>query len=144
MATVNHSVASRWAEMDLDLLVRARRSASIFGLVVAVPLATYFGIPQGIAWVAGIAWSLVNLYFITALVKDVITLEDRRVIRIILTLLIKFPVLYAAGFLLLAVARLPIAWLAAGFTWPFFVLVMKGLGRAWLKLDERQKPAQNA
>jgi hypothetical protein len=129
--------------MDLDLLVRLRRSASIFGLVMAAPLATYFGIAQGIAWIAGIAWSLVNLYFITALVKDVITLEDRRVMPIILTLLIKFPVLYAAGFVLLAVAHLPIAWLMAGFTWPFFVLVMKGAGRVWLKLDERQKPAQN-
>jgi len=122
--------------MDLDLLSRVRKSASIFGAVLAIPFATYFGIDSALAWVCGIAWSLTNLYFITTLTKEVITAGDRSVRKIVLTLLIKFPVLYAVGFFFLAGLRFPVIWLVAGFTWPFFVLVLKGLGRAWLRLDE--------
>lgn len=140
MTTANNNLGSRWTKMDLDLLARVRRSASIFGAVMAIPFATYFGIDAGVAWIAGIAWSLVNLYFITSLAKKVITLGDRDVWKIVLELVVKFPVLYAVGFVLLAVVRLPVIWLVAGFTWPFFVLTMKGAGRAWLGLDERKGP----
>jgi len=141
-ATANHSFPTRWTTMDLDLLARVRKSASIFGGVIAIPFATYFGIGEGIAWLCGIAWSLVNLYFITALARDVITLEKRPVRRIVLTLLVKFPVLYGLGFVMLAALRLPLVWLVAGFTWPFFVLMLKALGRAWLRLDEEGNPVQ--
>ena len=137
MTTVNHRFAPRWTGMDLDLLARVRTSASIFGIVMAVPFATYFGISNGAAWVCGIAWSLVNLHFITSLTKQVITTGDRHVLKLVLTLFLKFPVLYGVGFFLLAGLRLPVIWLVAGFTWPFFVLTLKGMGRAWLRLDEQ-------
>ena len=52
---------------------------------------------------------------------------------------IKFPVLYGAGFLLLWNGYLSVIGLVAGFTWPFFVLTMKGLGRYYLKLDETRR-----
>jgi hypothetical protein len=54
---------------------------------------------------------------------------------------IKFPVLYGVGFLLLWNGYLSVAGLVAGFTWPFFVLLMKGLGRYYLKLDETRRQA---
>jgi len=120
--------------MDLDLMRRVRKTAAIFGGVLAIPFATYFGVVPGVGWIAGIIWSLVNLFFVTDLVKSVITNEDRNTRRIVAVLLAKFPLLYAAGLLLLT--QLPAAWLMAGFTWPFFVLVMKGGGRAYMKMDD--------
>ena len=121
--------------MDLELLQRVRKSALVFGVVLAVVFATYFGVRAGVAWLAGVAWSLVNLYFITSVVTKVLTLEERKLRGVIFALALKFPVLYAAGFILLKLG-LPPVWLLAGFTWPFFVIVMKGAGRAYLKMDD--------
>jgi hypothetical protein len=125
--------------MDLDLLRRVRKTSIIIGIPLAIVIAFYWGIPVGGGWVAGIAWSLVNLYFIGSLVKKVITAGDRNVPGIVITMFIKFPVLYAAGFFLLWNGHLSVAGLVAGFTWPFFVLTMKGLGRYYLKLDETRR-----
>jgi hypothetical protein len=121
--------------MDLDLLRRVRRSSLIFGGFMMIPLATYFGIGPGLAWGAGIVWSLVNLRLIASVVTRALTLEERSVRGIVIAMLIKFPVLYAAGFGLLKLG-LPVIWLVAGFTWPFFVVVLKGAGRAYMKMDE--------
>lgn len=129
--------------MDLDLLKRVRKTSIIFGVPLAVVSATYWGLPVGGGWAAGIAWSLVNLYFIGSLVKKVLTTGERNVPGIVFTLFVKFPVLYAAGFFLLWNGHLSIAGLVAGFTWPFFVLMMKGLGRYYLKLDETSRAKRN-
>jgi len=125
----------RWSIMDLDLLRRVRNASILFGAVLAVPLSFYFGWNGGLSWVAGITWSLVNLVFITSLVKNVITLEERNLLSIVLALVVKFPVLYIAGWLMLRQGLSPL-WMMAGFTWPFFVLVLKASGRAYMKMDE--------
>lgn len=125
--------------MDLDLLRRVRRSSIVFGAVLSIPLSFYFGWMSGLSFAAGTAWSLVNLAFITSLVKNVITLEDRSLMRIVLALLVKFPVLYVAGWLMLRQGLSPL-WMVAGFTWPFFVLVMKAAGRIYMKMDDTGTP----
>ena len=140
MTTVSSNVpGGRWSVMDLDLLRRVRNASLLFGAVLAIPIAYYFGWKPGLSWVAGIAWSVVNLAFITSLVKNVITLEDRNILRIALALVVKFPVLYITGWLMLRQGLSPL-WMMAGFTWPFFVLVMKAGGRMYMKLDETEAP----
>jgi hypothetical protein len=127
--------------MDHDLLRRVRKTSIIIGLPLAIIITTYWGISAGGGWAAGMAWSIVNLYFIGSLVKKVVTTEKRQTAGIVVTVFIKFPVLYAAGFLLLWNGYLSVAGLVAGFTWPFLVLLMKGLGRYYLKLDETRNAA---
>jgi hypothetical protein len=125
--------------MDLDFLSRVRKTTIIIGIPLAIVISFYWGLSVGGGWVAGIVWSLVNLHFIGSLVKKVVTAGDRNVPGIVITMFIKFPVLYAAGFLLLWNGYLSVIGLVAGFTWPFFVLTMKGLGRYYLKLDETRR-----
>jgi len=125
--------------MDLDFLSRVRKTTIIIGIPLAIVISFYWGLSVGGGWVAGIVWSLVNLHFIGSLIKKVITAGDRNVPGIVITMFIKFPVLYAAGFLLLWNGYLSVTGLVAGFTWPFFVLFMKGLGRYYLKLDETRR-----
>lgn len=127
--------------MDLDLLKRVRNTSIVVGAPLAIVIATYWGLSVGGGWIAGAAWSLVNLYFIGSLVQKVITTGDRNVPAIVATVLVKFPVLYGTGFLLLWNGHLSAVGLVAGFTWPFFVLMMKGLGRHYLKLDETRRRA---
>jgi hypothetical protein len=130
-----NSAAPRWTGMDLALLGRVRKSAIIAGVFIAIPFATYFGWQASAGWTAGIIWSLLNLHFSTSLIKNVLTFGDRDVNKILIGLAIKFPVLYLAGLLLLRSESFPAIWLVAGFTWPFFVLVLKGFSRAYLGMD---------
>jgi hypothetical protein len=133
--TRNSVAPSVWSALDADLPRRVRKTSIILGAVVAIPLTTYFGLMAGAAWVAGVTWSLFNLAMTGSLMKRILTdARDRNAIALILTL--KFPVLYAAGFVMLAVLRLPAVWWLAGFSWPLFVTVMKAAGRTYLGLDE--------
>jgi hypothetical protein len=129
--------AAKRSGMDLEFLARVRRASMVVGAVVAAPVALYWGWQMGAAWLSGVAWSLVNLFFIGEVIKHVITAGDRDLPRILVAVAVKFPVLYALGFLLLWIEWLPVIGLVAGFSWPFFVMVLKAIGRAYLRLDER-------
>jgi len=129
--------------IDLDILKRVRKTSILIGAPLTIVITTYWGLSVGGGWAAGIAWSLVNLYFIGSLVQKVVTTEDRNVAAIVATVFIKFPVLYGVGFLLLWNGYLSAIGLVAGFTWPFFVLTMKGLGRYYMKLDETRRHAES-
>jgi hypothetical protein len=134
---VRHNVVNTaWASMDADLLRRVRKTSLISGLVMAIPLAFYIGWLQGTAFVAGVAWSLANLAAIHSIVSRVLTNENRDKRAIIIAMGIKFPVLYATAFAMLVLLKLPVVWWMAGFGWPFFVAVMKSVGRVYLRLDE--------
>lgn len=130
--------ATIWTAFDGGFLRRVRKSAIMFGLVLAIPLATSFGGNAALAWVAGGAWSLVNLAATASVVRKVVTLEPRDKISIAKSLAIKFPALYAVGFGMLAVG-LPAAWVLAGFAWPLFVAVLKAAGRSYLRLDDTSR-----
>jgi len=134
---VRRSVArATWTSVDATLLKRVRRTSIIVGLVMAIPFATYFGLMAAAGFIAGGAWSLANLAAIQSIVRRVLTDGERDKGAIVKALAVKFPVLYAAGFLMLAVAKLPVMWWVAGFSWPFFVATMKAAGRLYLRLDE--------
>lgn len=121
--------------IDGDFLRRVRKSAIVFGLLLAAPLATQFGLGAAGGWVAGAAWSLANLAATSSVVRRVLTLEARDRRAIALSLAIKFPALYGIGFAILA-SGLPASWVLAGFAWPLWVAVMKAIGRSYLRLDD--------
>jgi hypothetical protein len=122
--------------MDADLLRRVRRTSVVLGLVMAAPLAFYIGWLQATAWIAGIAWSLANLAVIRSIVARILSDGPRDKRALAVAMAVKFPVLYGAVAVMLAGLRLPVMWWMAGFSWPFFVAVMKSLGRLYLRLDE--------
>lgn len=126
-----------WSAIDGDFLRRVRTSSIVFGLVVTAPLASAFGWTAAAAWIAGGAWSLVNLAATASVIRKVLTLERDRA-AIVKALAIKFPVLYGLGFGFLA-AGLPAMWLLAGFAWPLMVAVLKAAGRSYLRLDDTSR-----
>jgi hypothetical protein len=129
------SGAAVFSSLDADFLRRVRKSSIVLGLILAIPLAMSFGWKASLAWFAGGAWSLANLAAIASIVRRVVTLEARDRAEIAKVLAIKFPVLYAIGFGLLA-SGLPTSWVLAGFAWPFAVALLKAAGRSYLRMDE--------
>jgi len=122
--------------MDAAFLRRVRKMSVILGAASAVLIAFYFGAMPALGWTAGIAWSLLNLAAVASLVRKVVTTDGRDIAAIVVTMTVKFPVLYAIAIVMLAVLKLPAMWWIAGFSWPFFVLLMKSAGRVYLHLDE--------
>ncbi len=122
--------------MGFEFLIRVRKTSVFLGLVLFPVFATHMGINFGLGWIIGIAWSLVNLHVITDLIKRIFITSKRNRLRIALVFFAKFPALYLVGYLALNSGRFPIPALLVGFIWPFFVMLMKALGRVYMKLDE--------
>jgi hypothetical protein len=122
--------------MDFDFLGRVRKASIITGIFLTPVLMTYLGISFGAAWIAGITWSLINLHFISGLMKNILTKRKRNNARIALLMAAKFPLLYSVGYLLLKSSVFSVLGLVAGFVWPFLVISMKALGRAFAHFDE--------
>ena len=111
--------------MGLEFLNRVRRTALIAGAVLAVPMASYRGLPDGLGLVAGMLWSLVNLWLLERLVITLTGRERGTLVsyRAAAWTLGGMAVLMAAGGFLLV--KLPIPALLFGFLLPFAVIVLK-------------------
>jgi len=126
--------------MGLEFLARVRRTSTWLGGVVALMAATYVRPMLGLAFAAGVLWSLVNLQLLERLVVSLVG-EKRGTptnVRRLAVALLGMPVLFGAGWVLLELLS-PTA-LLAGFLLPLAVIVAKAgtqvlLGsRAWRAL----------
>ena len=111
--------------MGLEFLNRVRRTALIAGLVLALPITTIRGIPAGLGFVAGMAWTLVNLFLIERLVVA-LTGRDRGTpagAHAAGWSIAGMGALFTAGAWLLT--RLPVPMILLGFGLPFAVIVLK-------------------
>jgi hypothetical protein len=147
--------------VGLEFIDRVRKTTLVTGVVIALVLWAHFGVWPAAAFLAGVAWSLVNIHVLRLLIVELAAgaparepragapacarpgSEPRigdggrpaRKLRVAVLLLLKLPVLYGAGYLLLGTGRLPVAGLLGGFAWPLLVIVLKAAGRLILGLD---------
>ena len=122
--------------MGLDFPRRVRNTSLVVGFVLSCAIAVYWDVAAGTGWFLGLSWSLVNLYLIGLIVEAMLSKGPVRRLRIVVILLLKVPVLYAIGFLLLSSGWFPVVSLVAGFVWPLTVILLKVLGRLVLGMDE--------
>lgn len=86
---------------------------------------------------------MINMIFITALVRVVLRPEGADVRRMILLGLIKFPLLYVAGYFLLSYPAFVAMYTVIGSGAVFAILLLKALGRMITGLDESGKDKAN-
>ncbi len=125
--------------MGLEFLLRVRKTSLITGLVLFPVISTYIDLGSAAAWGLGIIWSLVNIYFIGLLVKVTCSGADKQRLRAALIFLVKVPVIYLTGFLLLTSGRLPVIGLLAGFMWPLVVIVLKSSALVIVRITDKRK-----
>jgi hypothetical protein len=130
--------------VGLEFLERVRKTSIATGCLIALAVWLRWGPAHAAAFVAGFAWSLVNIHVIRLLVGLALDHAKSRKLRIAAVLALKVPVLYGAGYLLLAAVELPIAGVLGGFTWPLIVIVLKALGRIVLGLDRGDRSLRTA
>lgn len=126
--------------MGLEFLARVRRTAFGAALFVALYAAVYASYAAGLGFGAGAMWSLMQLWLLEKVVVGLTspaTSERQRMARTWLPGLAHVAMLGVGAVLLF---NLPAAWLAAGFTLPFAIILLKTVSRM---LSGREGHRQN-
>lgn len=123
------------SNLDSDFISRTLKTTAILVLIFVPFGLYYFGIYPTIAILSGAIWSFLNLMFLTALVKAAIRVDGADGASSAAWALVKFPLLYAAGYFLLKVPQFDPVHLLIGFSSLLAVMLLKVLGRVFLGLD---------
>jgi hypothetical protein len=123
--------------MGLDFIGRTLRT---FGTVLLIFLPFglyYFGMYPALAILSGGVWGMINLIFLSELVKATIRPGGIQIERAIVFGVVKFPLLYLTAYALLKIPVFTVTWLLIGFSGIFLIMLLKSLGRILLGLDNQ-------
>jgi hypothetical protein len=123
--------------MNLDFINRIIKTSLILAAVLFPFLAVYVSMPFSIAYILGCAWACLNLFAIKFLIVQLITPEPKNTVLLAIFILVKFPVIYFLGYLLVAWSYLPIYGLVWGFSSILAVSVLKVISRHLLQLNSK-------
>ena len=113
--------------MGFELLARTSRATALTACLAALAAAGAFDLRMGLAVLLGATWSLANFRLLEMLVRALGPRGQEAPLRATVAVLLKGPLLYLAGWWLLAEGLSP-AGLLAGFVLPFLVLTLGAVG----------------
>jgi len=111
-----------------EFVGRVVKATAVVAALAALFCATYLSPRVGLGVAAGAAWGCLNLLVTGSVVRALVSTERRGKLRILMLSLVKFPLLYAAGFLLLRARVSPPESLVSGFSLVLLVIFLKALG----------------
>jgi hypothetical protein len=115
--------------MGIEFIYRIIRTSLIVAVLSFLFISVYYSFPFGLGLFLGTVWGCLNLFFITQLIIEAVSLKKPNKGKVILILLVKFPLLYFAGYILLWLRYFSAESLIIGFTLIFAVTFLKALGR---------------
>jgi hypothetical protein len=121
--------------MRLDFIARTVRTSGLL-LLIFLPFGIYYmGVYPSLAVFSGGVWSMVNLLFLGMLVRTVIKPGKIDAGKAVGMAVIKFPLLYLAGYALVNIELFGLLELLAGFSVIPVVMLLKSVSRALLGID---------
>lgn len=96
----------------IDAIVYTTLLLALLGLFIALCLQH---LAEGLALFAGASWGALNLYFLKSLLYNLLLRSEQK-LRLLLSICIKWPLLYFVGYCLLKTAYLPSLYLLIGFS----------------------------
>lgn len=121
--------------MGLEFISRIIRTTLLLAVLIALFGSVYFDWLESVGVLVGAVWGVANLYFLRSLVVETLTPKKTRKLAAIIWGIFKFPVLYGAGYFVLAAGWFSPASLLIGFSLIFLVAVLKVLGRLVTRMD---------
>lgn len=118
-----------------DFIQRTLKSTGIVLLLVLIFGTIYFGFYDALAAFSAGIWSMINLLFLSALVRAAIRSNEVDKMNVIGLALIKFPLLYGAAYFLFTTEIFRPMPLFIGLSIVLAVMTLKAVGRAFLNLD---------
>ncbi len=123
--------------MGLEFLDRTLRTTGIV-LLIFLPFGLYYlGVWPTLAVFSGGVWGLVNLIFLAALIRATLRPENVDKMQALGLAVIKFPLLFGAGYFLTQVSQFNPLYLLAGFTSLFVIIVLRAIGTAMMRASDR-------
>lgn len=123
--------------MGLKLIDRIIKSTLIAAAVLFPFLALYFDMSFGLSVLFGAIWGALNLLAIKIIITSLVTRQSKRPTLGIIVLIIKLPILYGIGYLLVTWDYLSITGLLWGFSGIFITALLNALSRSILRLDSK-------
>ena len=120
-----------------EFIKRVTVLSAVLSAVAFLFLSVYYQFPFALAILLGGFWSSLNLLAMTFMVQQLLRPTPIEWTTALAAIFIKLPLLYGAGFFLVTWDYLPKLGLVAGFSVVLAVIILKGLGRMILKLDEK-------
>lgn len=123
-----------------EFIKRVAVLSAALSAVAFLFLSVYYQFPFALAFLLGGLWSSLNLLALTFMMQQLLRPTPIDWPAALASIFIKLPLLYGAGFLLVTWDYLPKLGLVAGFSNVLAIIILKGLGRMLLKLDEKETP----
>jgi hypothetical protein len=125
--------------MGIEFIHRVIKTSLVLAVIILLFVTVYYEFKFAAGILAGCVWGCLNLYFLTQLITEIFSPgQEVRKGKVIMIAVVKFPLLYAAGYLLLKTGYFPPLSLICGFTLIFLVIFLKALGR-WVLSMEKDK-----
>lgn len=121
--------------MEIEFIYRIIKLSALLAAVGFLFVSQAFGLRVGWGFLVGAVWNTANLWGLAALVRNAFAKPPQKK-RILALFLLKFPVLYGGGALLVLYGGVDILGALVGFSLPLIVIVLKGGSRA-----QRDDPA---
>lgn len=114
--------------MGLEFIDRSLRATGIV-LLIFLPFGIYYlGIYPTLAGFSGGVWGMINLIFISAMVRATARPEGADKMRALGLAIFKFPLLYLSGYCLLVIPQFDPLYLVCGFSSLFLIIVLRAIG----------------
>ena len=130
--------------MGLEFIDRTLKTTGVV-LLVFLPFGVYYlGVWPALAVFSGGVWGMVNMIFISALVRAAIhpgKIDKRKVIGIAI---FKFPLLYLSGYALAKVPQFDPLYLLAGFSSLMLIMILKAIGGSLWRVSDRPAEGEKA
>lgn len=111
-----------------DFMQRTLRTTGLL-LLLQFPFTMYYlGTWAAMPILFGGVWGMINILFISRVIRAAVRPGEINKVKVTILLLVKFPLLYTAGYFLLSIEQLKPVLLVAGFSSLFVVALLKALG----------------
>jgi len=130
--------------VGLEFIDRTLRTTGIV-LLIFLPFGVYYlGVWPALAVFSGGVWGMVNLIFISALVRAAIRPEKVSKRKVLGIAIFKFPLLYLSGYALAIVPQFDPLYLLGGFSSLLLIIILKGIGGSIWQVSDRPAEGENA
>lgn len=115
--------------MGAEFIDRVLKTTAILTSLGFLFTTSALGIPFGVGFLASAVWSALNLWLLTLLIRTAFAPEASRK-KVLILFLLKFPLLYGCGFLLVVYGKIHILGALVGFSLPLIVIILKSAGQS--------------
>ncbi|HZX48639.1 MAG TPA: hypothetical protein VFF47_05420 [Nitrospirota bacterium] len=114
--------------MENDLIKRSIRTSVIVAVILIPFLYLYLGSTFTYGFIAGAAWNIVNVFLLFHLITNLITPAESNKGLGVIAGVIKFPLLYGAGYIVIRYTDVSLYGILAGFSLILLIFALKALG----------------